>query len=142
LKPSFFYKFAAVVLALFAAGHTFGFRQTDPAWGVDAVVASMKSVHFKFQGFDRTYWDFFLGFGFFVTAFLLFSIVLSWQLGAMKPESLSQMRTIRWSFALCYVAIAVITWNYVFVVPAVMASLIAFCLLAATWVPGKSAVPN
>jgi hypothetical protein len=135
MRPSLFYKIASVALGLFAAGHTFGFRQTDPSWGVDAVVASMKTLHFNFQGFDRTYWDFFLGFGFFVTAFLLFSAVLSWQLGTMKPEWLSQMRVVRWAFAICYLAITVITWNYVFVVPGVVATVTALCLTVAAWLP-------
>ncbi len=135
MKPSLFYRIASVVLVLFAAGHTFGFRQTDPLWGVDAVVTSMKTVHFSFQGFNRTYWDFFLGFGFFVTAFLLFSAVLSWQLASMKPDFLSQTPLIRWSFALCYVAIAVLTWRYVFIIPGVMATLVAVCLLVAAWLP-------
>jgi hypothetical protein len=137
VKSSLFYKITAVVLVLFAAGHTFGFRQTDPSWRVDSLVASMKAIHFNVQGFDRTYWNFFLAFGLFLTVFLLFSVVLSWQLGSMKPDSLSQIPLIRWSFALCYVAIAVLSWCYVFVIPGVMATLVAVGLLLAAWLPAR-----
>ena len=57
MKASLLYRFAAVLLVLFAAGHTLGFRQSDPAWGVDALLASMRSIHFDLGGFSRTYWE-------------------------------------------------------------------------------------
>ena len=47
MKASLFYQIAAVLLLLFAAGHTFGFSQSDPTWGVDALVGSMRSIHFE-----------------------------------------------------------------------------------------------
>ena len=58
-------RISSVLLLLFAAGHTFGFRQNNPEWGADAVLGLMRSVHFDAQGFTRTYWDFFSAFGFF-----------------------------------------------------------------------------
>ena len=54
MKASVFYRIAAVLLLLFAIGHTLGFRQSDPHWGVDALLASMRSIHFDVQGFNRT----------------------------------------------------------------------------------------
>jgi hypothetical protein len=54
MKASIFYRIAAVLLLLFAVGHTLGFRQTDPAWGADALLGSMRSIHFDLQGFNRT----------------------------------------------------------------------------------------
>src|ERR1700693_2149292 len=55
MKASWFYRIAAVLLVLFAVGHTMGFRKTDPAWGVDGLLGSLKQMHFSAQGFDRTY---------------------------------------------------------------------------------------
>jgi hypothetical protein len=49
MKASMLYRIAAVLLLLFAAGHTLGFRQSDPKWGVDALLASMRSIHFDVQ---------------------------------------------------------------------------------------------
>ena len=37
MKASMFYRIAAVLLLLFAVGHTLGFRQSDPKWGVERV---------------------------------------------------------------------------------------------------------
>jgi hypothetical protein len=53
VKPRILYRISSVLLLLFAAGHTFGFRQNDPEWGADAVVGLMHSVHFNAQGFTR-----------------------------------------------------------------------------------------
>jgi len=53
MKAPMFYRIAAVLLVLFAVGHTLGFRQSDPKWGVDALLGSMRSIHFDLQGFNR-----------------------------------------------------------------------------------------
>ena len=73
MKAAIFYRAAAVLLGLFSVGHTLGFRQADPTWGVDPVLASMRSTHFTIQGFTRTYWDFFTGAGFTVGVLYLFA---------------------------------------------------------------------
>jgi hypothetical protein len=124
-------------MVLFAAGHTFGFRQSDPAWGVDAVRALMQSVHFNVQGFNRTYWDFFVGFGLVSTVFLLFTAVLAWQLGGLPQERLAAMRGTVWALVLAFVAFTVICWRFVFLVPVVFSLLITATLLAAAWLSAK-----
>jgi hypothetical protein len=122
LKASTFYRIAAVLLLLFAVGHTLGFRQSDPRWGVDALIRSMRLIHFGIQGFSRSYWDFYLGAGYAVGVFLIFAAILAWQLAGLQTQTLAQMRGIRWSFALCFAAITAVSWKYLFCVP--------FCLLA------------
>jgi hypothetical protein len=77
-----FYRIAAVLLLLFAVGHTLGFRQSDPTWRVDALLGSMRSIHFDVQGFSRTYWDLFEAAGFSVGVFYVFAAILAWQLGS------------------------------------------------------------
>ncbi|HEY2120542.1 MAG TPA: hypothetical protein VGH37_15235, partial [Candidatus Acidoferrum sp.] len=77
MKPSLFYKIASVLLTLFAVGHTLGFRQIDPGWKVDSLVASMQTIHFEVQGFSRTYWDFYVGFGLFVSVLLFLAAVIA-----------------------------------------------------------------
>ena len=87
MKARILYRISAVLLLLYAAGHTFGFRQNNPEWGADAVLASMRSVHFDAQGFTRTYWDFFSAFGLFFTVFLLFAAVLAWLLAGLPARN-------------------------------------------------------
>ncbi len=137
MKASMFYRIAAVLLLLFAAGHTLGFRQNNPEWGADAVLGLMRSVHFDAQGFTRTYWDFFSGFGLFVSVFLLFAAVLAWLLGGLPAETLARVRSIAWALAICFVAITALSWRYVFTIPIVFSSLITVCLIAAAWLSAK-----
>src|SRR5258708_25146290 len=135
MKASIFYRIAAVLLVLFDAGHTSGFPWSDPKWGVD--LGHMRSTHFYMMGFSRTYWDFYVGFGLFISAFLLLAIVLAWQLGRLPPESLVLMRGTAWTFALCFAAITVLSWKYFFVLPIVFSSVTTVCLIAAAWRSAK-----
>jgi hypothetical protein len=136
MKASLLYRISAGLLVLFALGHTIGFRRVDPRWNADAVVGAMRSISFDVQGFDRTYWDFFSGFGLFVSVFLVFAAVLAWQFGSMPPEHLSAIPIARWSFAVCFVLIAGLTWRYFFLPPGVFSTLVALGLVGAAWLGG------
>jgi len=137
MKASMLYRIAAVLLLLFALGHTLGFRQSDPTWGVDAVLALMRSIHFDVQGFNRTYWDLFVAAGFSVGVFYLFAAILAWQLGGLPAATLALMRGTAWAFALCFAAITVVSWRYLFIIPIAFSILITLCLTAAAWVSGR-----
>ncbi len=133
MKASVLYRIASILLLLFAVGHTLGFRKIDPNWGVDSLVASMHSIHFDAQGFNRSYWDFYTGFGLFVTVFLLFAAVLAWQMGGLPAQSLAAMRGIAWALALCFIAVTVLSWSYFFIAPVVFSAVVTICLIAAAW---------
>ena len=137
MKASIFYRVAAVLLLLFAAGHTLGFRQSDPKWGVDGLLGSMRSIQFDVQGFNRTYWDLFVAAGLSVGVFYLFAAILAWQLGSLPKETLALMRGIAWAFALCFAALTVVSWTYLFVLPIVFSLVIAVCLISAAWLSSK-----
>ena len=127
------YRIASGLLLLFAIGHTIGFRQADPQWRVESLVASMRTTRFDVQGFSRTYWDFFVGSGFFVSAFLLFAAILAWQLGGQSQQTLKVLSTVTWALAILFVGLTVLSWIYLFIVPVVFSALISFCLIAAAW---------
>ncbi len=131
MRPSLFYRIAAVLILLFDIGHTVGFLQHDPSWGVDSLLASMKAIHFGIQGFSRSYWEFFVGFGLFVTVFLLFAAVVSWQLGGLPAETLARLRGIRWALAVCFVVVTFLSFRYFFLLPLVFSASIAVCLIVA-----------
>jgi hypothetical protein len=138
MKAPILYRIASVLLLLFAAGHTLGFRQNNPEWGADAVLSSMRSVHFDAQGFNRTYWDFFSAFGLFFSVFLLFAAVLAWLLGRLPAETLARMRSIAWALAICFVAVTALSWRYTFTTPIVFSTLVTLCLIAAAWRSAKT----
>jgi hypothetical protein len=137
MKASLFYRIAFVLLILFAVGHTLGFRRVDPRWGVDSLIQQLRSTHFDVQGFNRSYWDFFTGFGFFVTILLLFAAIVSWQLGSLPKESLSTISLITWGFAICFIVVTFLSYQYFFMVPVVFSGATAVCLILGALLAGR-----
>jgi hypothetical protein len=135
VKASLFYRIASVLILLLDAGHTSGFPWSDPAWGVD--LGSMRSTHFFIMGFSRTYWDFYVGFGLSISVILLLAVVLAWQLGGLPASSLALLRGTAWTFALCFAAMTVVSWRYIFILPIAFNIVITLCLTAAAWLSGK-----
>ena len=141
MKASTFYRIAAVLLLLFAIAHTLGFRHSEPVWGVDALLGSLRSTHFDVQGFERTFWDFFVAAGFSVGVFYLFAAIFAWQLGSLPAATLALMRGTAWAFALSFAAITVLSWRYLFIIPVAFSIAITVCLTAAAWISTKQVAP-
>ena len=136
MKASLLYRTASVLLILFALGHTLGFRRVDPCWKLDSIIVALRSTHFEVQGLNRTYWDFYVGFGLFVTVLLLFTAILTWQLGGLPKDHLSEMRLVAWSLAACFVVVTFLSWKYFFIVPVIFSGVVAICLILAALVAG------
>src|SRR5262249_51547526 len=113
------------------------FCHSDPQWGVDTLLGSMRSIHFDVQGFSRTYWDLFVAAGVSVGVFCLFAATLAWQLGSLSAKKLGSMRGIALSLAFCFAAIMVVSGTYLFLLPIVFSLLITVCLVSAAWLSAK-----
>jgi hypothetical protein len=101
------------------------------------LLGSMRSIHFDIQGFSRTYWDLFVAAGLSVGVFYLFAAIVSWQLGGLAAETFAVMRGSAWALALCFVAITVVSWRYLFILPIVFSAVISVLLIAAAWLSSK-----
>ena len=134
------YRIAAVVLVLFAVGHTTGFLTFRPesAEGL-AVYHAMNNVHFDFNGAARSYAEFYTGFGLLVTAYLLFCAVLAWHLGSLATSHPRAIGMLAWAFVAVQLANLVLSVLYFFIVPATMSAAIFICLLWAAWQLRKTA---
>jgi len=137
MRASLLYRIAAVLLLLLDAGHTSGYPWADPAWGVD--LTSMRSTHFMIMGWSRSLWDFYRGFGLFVSVILLLAVLLAWQLASLRKESWVLMRATAWTFALCFAVITVLNWQFLFILPVIFSAAITVCLAAAAWLSTKRA---
>jgi hypothetical protein len=138
LKTSLLYKTSSVLLVLFAIGHTIGFRKVDPQWQADSVVEAMRAVRFNVQGFSRTYWDFYVGFGLFVTLFFLLVAIWCWQLSVLNSEALQRMSFATWALAICFMGVTLLSWKCFFIAPVVFSSAGTVCLSLAAWVAGRT----
>lgn len=130
-----FYRIASVLILLFDLGHTSGYPWSDPKWGVD--LHTIQTTHFDVLGSSRTYWDFYIGFGLFVTVFFLLAAVLAWQLGSLSEESRTRLRATEWTLVLCFAALDVLNWRYFFIIPIVFSSAITVCLIVAVSIRPK-----
>ncbi len=129
------YRVAAVVLLLFAAGHTFGFLHFKPPTPeAEAVHNAMISVHFPVGRSQFSYEGFYIGFGLFVTAYLLFSAFLAWHLGGLARANPRVIGALGWAFVGVQVVSLVLSAIYFSVVPAAFSAFVAICLGWAAWV--------
>jgi hypothetical protein len=132
MKPTLFLRIASVLTLIHCALHTIGGVFGKPRSGAElAVIEAMKSHPFDFMGSLRSYWDFYFGYGLFVTINLLIQGLLFWQLATMAKTNAAWTRPILALFFLNYVAMAIIAWKYFFIAPAVTELLIAACLALA-----------
>jgi hypothetical protein len=141
MSPTILYRIAAVLLLLFACGHTAGFLSFKPssAEGL-AVLNAMNSVAFDFEGNNRTYGGFYTGFGLTVTAYLLFSAFLAWYLGRLAVSQPRSVAPLAWALVAVQLVSLAFSVKYFFLVPVVFSALVITCLVWATLRVKRAAV--
>jgi len=138
MKPSILLRIGSIITLLYFTGHTAGMPWTPAAGpGELPVIEAMKTHRFETEGFARTYWDFYSGFGVIISAFLLLQAVVLWQLGSLARTGAVQVRPIVASFLVAFVVNAILVWMFFFAVPAVTAAAIAICLGLAFYSAGR-----
>jgi hypothetical protein len=90
-------------------------------------------------GFTRTYWNFYVGFGLFVSVFLLLAAIFAWQLSSLPAETLRLVRSSAWALSVCFAAVTVLSWMYFFTIPIAFSGVITVCLIVATWRSARAA---
>ena len=120
------FRIAAVLFLLFAAGHTFGFRTFTPptAEGL-AVRDAMFNVRF---GHDLSYGGFYVGFGLYVSAYLIFSAFLSWNLSSLAVRLPQAIGGVGWTLFGVQLASLALCCIYFGGPPAVFSALVAVCI--------------
>ena len=141
MKPVVWFRITAVVILLFAVGHTFGFLAFRPSTTEGrAVWLAMNSVRFAEGHSTFSYGGFYTGFGLSITAFQLFAAWLAWLLGSMARQSAAAVCSIAWGmFALQIVGIG-LSLEYFSAGPAVLSAMAAACLAMAAISNRRSAV--
>jgi hypothetical protein len=122
---------SSIVSVLFAVGHTLGGRGAWSPIGETDVLASMRTYRFDVQGVSRSYLDFYRGFGFSLSVFLLLQGIVLWQLCAIAKTNPAQLRPIIASFTVASIAGGIISWSFLFPIPAVFSAGLSACLALA-----------
>jgi hypothetical protein len=131
LGPPLFLRAASVLTLLFAAGHLLGGKDSWSPVGETDVLRAMRSFHFDAGGADRTYLDFYLGFGFTLGVYLLLQTVLLWQLASIAKTDPLRARPMIASILVALIASAALSWMFILPVPAISFAVIAACLALA-----------
>lgn len=124
------FRAASVLLVVFCALHTAGGMLAQKSLGAasDTVFEAMKRVHFEFNGADCTWYGFWFGFGLTVSAFLLLSATIAWQLDRVPAEEWPRVSLIAWALIASQVFNTVMAWKYFFAGPGVFGIAISVLL--------------
>jgi hypothetical protein len=121
-------RIASILSFVFAAGHSFGGAQSWSPVGETEVLRAMRSFRFDAEGFSRTYWDFYVGFGLIISVYLIVQAIVLWQIAARSKTQPVLVRPIAIVFIAANLASALLSWAFLFATPAVFALLIAVSL--------------
>jgi hypothetical protein len=124
-------RIAAVVSLLFAIGHTLGGLKKWSPMGDNAVLDAMASVHFSTMGVNRSYLDFYTGFGWSLSVALLLQSALLWQMASLARLSVVQVKPTIAIFSLATLASGVIAWLFILPLPALFSGALLIVLIAA-----------
>ena len=131
------------VLILYTIGHTWGALLSTPQSGAgsDAVLSSMRTVHFDVEGFDRSWYGFYFGFGLMDSIFFLFSAFVTWFLGGLDPQQQRALTSLTGALFITHLAGVVLVWSYFFTVPGIFQTAVAALLGFAWFKSMRSALP-
>ena len=121
-------RIASVISLIFTVGHTMGGLRKWSPMGDNTVLKAMTDVRFDAMGANRSYLDFFMGFGWSLSVFMLMQTILLWQLASLAATDPARLRPIIAVIALATAASGVIAWRFIFPVPALFSLVLAIAL--------------
>jgi hypothetical protein len=125
-------RIASVVGLLFAVGHTSGGPWTPSGEaGAASVVEAMKSVSFDAMGTNRSYWEFYFGFGVSISVYMFVQAALLWLHGTLAKVQPASVRPFVVVLLASYAANGFVAWRYFFVLPLVLSVAMVICLALA-----------
>jgi hypothetical protein len=134
MKPVLWLRVAAVLTLIHAVLHTIGgVFGTIPPGSATVAVTAMKENTFEAFGNLRSFWMFYRGMGLGATVSLTLEAVVLWLLANLAKTEGVRLRQVVLAFAIGFLALAVVSWQYFFAGPVIAELLIVGCLIAA-WV--------
>jgi hypothetical protein len=135
MSTSLWLRISSVISLLFAAGHAMGGLKYWSPMGDNPVFQAMKSTRFDTMGVNRSYFEFYMGFGHSLTVAQVMQAIVLWQLAAIARTNALGVRPVIVVIALATLASGLISWRFLFPVPALfslvlLASLVVACVVA------------
>jgi hypothetical protein len=118
MKAKLWLRIAAVISLLFALGHTLGsFKYWSPM-GDNPVLQTMRQTHFEVMGVSRTYFDFYMAFGYCLSVAGFMQSILLWQLAGLVTTEPARVRAMIAVITAAVVVSGIISWLMIVPVPA------------------------
>lgn len=124
-------RIASVISLLFTAGHSLGGLRKWSPMGENEVLQAMTTVRFETMGANRSYLEFFVGFGWSISVSMLMQTVLLWQMASLARTDPAHVRPMIGVVALATLASGVIGWRFIFPLPALFSGVLFIALVAA-----------
>lgn len=132
MKAQSLFRIASILVFLFALGHSLGYPWVGEVTAAQlGQIEALRAVTAPIQGFERSYWDFHVGFGVTISVFFLLQAIIFWRLGASAATESNTARFAAMLFAVFYVTCTAVNFLYFFWAPIILSALLAICLGAA-----------
>ncbi len=134
MKTTMWLRIAAGLTLFQALGHTFGAVLVGPTHpGEAALRDSMRAFRVTAMGVERSYWDFYFGSGWTITAFAVSLAAVMWFLAPIARQSPALSRPMILALAAGYAAVTIISTLYFVTAPIVVGAAITLSLVAAAF---------
>jgi hypothetical protein len=110
-------RIACIISVVFALGHSMGGLQSWSPIGDTEVLRAMRDTRFDVMGVSRTYLDFYLGFGWQLSVFLLLQAVWLWQLASLAKTNRAAVQPMLLALVVASIATTILSGIYIFPIP-------------------------
>ncbi len=119
----------AIVLGLFALGHTLGTASPKVTRGMreSIVFSAMQGFRFPVMGFERSHWDFYRGFAITASVTMAVMAVVAWQLSSLARRYPREALPMAITLLVGCVGLLVLCWAFFFAVPVVFSAVAVGC---------------
>ena len=129
MKASMWLRALAVVMLLFAAGHTLGTASPKVTRGPleAALFAAMQGYRFPVMGFERSHWDFYRGFAQTISVWMVVVAVIAWQVARVGRRHAGEALPLAVTLLVGCVGQLLLATRFFFALPMVFAAATVGC---------------
>lgn len=125
----------AVILALFAIGHTLGTVAPRVTRGAEeaALFRAMQGFRFPVMGFIRSYWEFYRGFAITISVLQVALAIVAWQTATLAGREPRAAVPLAATVLVTCLGLTIVSVAFFFAGPIVMASVASACAAVGLW---------
>jgi hypothetical protein len=131
VKAATWLRLLAAIMVFFTIGHTIGVLNPPADGAAGQALDVMRRALFPIMGFERSYWDFYRGFGFFVSLEFLMFAVIAYQVSVLSRRSARAVLPLMVTLEIGCTVTALFGWIYFFAAPMVTSLAAVVCSTAA-----------